>query len=151
MSNVEQNLQRVEKAMDAMRRAMAGARERMSEGLQLTRTQLEILLMLVENPQTTSSLADRLFLTQSAVTQTIDTLVRRDLIERHPDETDRRIVKLQLSAAGHELTNRLRALRRGHMQALVAKLSSAEVDVLVSVTEKLTEQFEDTKIVPKED
>ena len=39
MTETTQNLQRVEAAMDAMRRAITGAKERLDEGLQLTRTQ----------------------------------------------------------------------------------------------------------------
>ncbi len=145
MDTAEQKLARMEKAMDAMRRAMAGARERLGEGLQLTRTQLEILLILVENPQTTSELAKRLFLTQSAVTQTIDTLVRRDLVERHASEHDRRIIKLQLSPSGRELTGRICALRRKHMESLIAALTPEEAEVLITITQKLTALLEQTK------
>lgn len=118
---------------------MVKARERLGDGLQLTRTQLEILFMLVENPQTTRDLARRLFLTQSAVTQTIDTLVRRNLIERHHDEQDRRIVRLHLSPSGRGLTERLGSMRRQHIEALLAKLTEGEVEVLISITEKLTQ------------
>jgi DNA-binding MarR family transcriptional regulator len=145
MNKTEQNVARIEKAMDTMRRAMVGARERLGEGLQLTRTQLEILLILIENPQTTSDLAKRLFLTQSAITQTIDTLVRRDLVERHPSEHDRRIIELHLSPSGQELTSRVCGLRRQHMESLIATLTSEEIEVLITVTEKLTTLFEETK------
>jgi MarR family transcriptional regulator, organic hydroperoxide resistance regulator len=150
MNIAEQNLERVEQAMDAMRRAMAGARERFSEGLQLTRTQLEILLMLVESPQTTSDLAPRLFLTQSAVTQTIDTLVRRGLVERYPDADDRRIVRLKLSASGEELTAHIRSLRRTYMQNLVTRLTATEIEALISINEKLTVLFDESKSKSKE-
>jgi DNA-binding MarR family transcriptional regulator len=149
MSNAEQNLQRVEQAMGTMRRAMAGARERFSEGLQLTRTQLEILLML-ESPQTTGDLAQRLFLTQSAVTQTIDTLVRRDLVERQPDADDRRVTRLALSAAGKELTSHISSLRRKYMQEMVARLSESEIEAMISINEKLTQLFDEAKTKPKE-
>jgi len=145
MDTSNQNLQRVEEAMDAMRRAMVAARERLGEGLQLTRTQMEILLILVHEPQTTGELARRLFITQSAVTQTIDTLVRRDLIERHPDVRDRRITRLEIGASGRELTDNLSNLRHKHMASLLSQLTENEIEVLISVTEKMTAQFELTK------
>ncbi|GEM_PF-2022429 len=150
MSNSSHNLANVEAALDAMRRAMVGARERLGEGLQLTRTQVEILTMLIEKPQTTGELARRLFLTQSAVTQTVDTLVRRSLIDRHPDDHDRRVIQLRLSPTGLNITNHLRSLRRKHMQALVDRLTQNEVEVLISVTEKLTAQLNETKTTPTE-
>jgi len=150
MNDAGQNLLKVEAAMDAMRLAMVGARERLGEGLQLTRTQLEILMMLDAKPQATGELARRLFLTQSAVTQTIDTLFRRDLIERRPDEHDRRITQLSLSPAGRKITSHLRSLRHGYMESLVSRLTEAEIEVLISVTKKLTAQLEKTKSLPKE-
>jgi DNA-binding MarR family transcriptional regulator len=143
MNTSETNLQAVEKAMDAMRRSMVRARERMGEGLQLTKTQLEILFMLAESPQTTRDLAKRLFVTQSAVTQTIDTLVRRDLIVRRHGEDDRRVVSLHLSQAGQKLTDHLCGMRNRHMKALVGSLSKEELKALISITEKVTKLVEE--------
>jgi len=135
--------------MDALRQAMAGARHRMGEGIQLTRTQLEVVLLLAGGPKTTGELARALFVTQSAVTQTIDTLVRQSLVERRPDEDDRRVVRLWLSPDGRHLTKRLCDLRRRHIQSLVAKLTAGEIEALISIARKLTEQLNDTNQLTK--
>ena len=127
--------------MDSLRRALAGARERFGEGLQLTRTQIEILIMLSEKPRTTGELAGQLFLTQSAITQTIDTLVRRGLVVRVPFAEDRRVVRLQLTASGREVTGDVCALRRRHMERLLGQLTPIEVETMISITHKLTEMF----------
>jgi DNA-binding MarR family transcriptional regulator len=140
-----ENLHKVETAMDAMRLAMAGARERLGDGLQLTKTQLEILMMLMKQPQTTSELAKRLFLTQSAVTQTIDTLARRDLIERHADEHDRRITRLTLSAEGRRIAVDIQAQRKTYMEALIQRLTQPEIDALITITQKITAQMNEAK------
>ena len=143
MNSAPTSIERIELAMNAMRRAVAGARERFGEGMQLSKTQIEILMMLVSGPKTTGELARELFITGSAVTQTIDTLVRRDLVERRPDESDRRIVRLDLSGAGRELTARLAQLRLRYLQELVERLTVDELNALISATEKLTELFKD--------
>jgi DNA-binding MarR family transcriptional regulator len=139
-------LPRLEAAMDAMRRAVMNARDRLSSGLQVSRTQLEILLILAHQPgQTVGELARRLFLTQSAVTQTLDTLVRRALVERRPDEHDRRIIRLEVSAAGHAIINQVQQLRRRHLEGLMAQLSPTETEVLIAATQKLAAYIESTQ------
>jgi DNA-binding MarR family transcriptional regulator len=145
MNNTNHNLIRVEAAMDAMRQAIMGARERLGEGLQLTRTQIGILILLIEGPQTTGELARRMLISPSAVTQTIDTLVRRDLIERHADEADRRIIQLHLSPAGREITDNLASMRRRYIESLIEHLTEEEIRVFISITEKMTAQLKVTK------
>ena len=127
--------------MDAVRRAMAGARGRLREGLNLSRTQLEILFHLAKQSQTTSELAVQLALTQGAVTQTVDTLVRRDLVARHPDQNDRRVVRLELTAEGHKLMDHLVELKRRRLRALLGSLSEQEIEALIVVNNRLTEMF----------
>jgi len=143
MNNAANNLQKVGAAIDAMKVAVASARERLGEGLQLTRTQLEILMMLSTKPHTTSELAGQLFITGSAVTQTVDTLVRRDLVDRQTDDTDRRITQLHLSPAGRTITDHLLSLRRARLQSLVDQLTEAEIEAFISATEKITTQLKE--------
>jgi DNA-binding MarR family transcriptional regulator len=149
MKNHVTNISKLEAAMDAMKLAMAGAHERLTEGLQLTRTQIQILKMLADAPQTTSKLASRLFLTQSAVTQTIDTLFRRELIERHTDEADRRLIQLHLSPAGLRITDHLQSLRKTYFEALANELTDDEMAVFIKVSEKIAAQINATQTKPK--
>ena len=145
MDNIEHNIERVEQAFNEMRLALAGARQRFSEGSTLTRTQLEIISQLIDGPRTTSELAKALFLTQSAVTQTVDTLVRQALVARIPDAGDRRVTRLELSAEGKRVTNHLRGLKRKKMEEIMVKLTADEVEAMISITRKFTEVFNETK------
>jgi DNA-binding MarR family transcriptional regulator len=129
---------RVEEAIDAMRRAMARARDRFTEGLGLTRTQVDILALLIDRPHTTSKLAEQLYLTQGAVTQTLDSLVRRDLVMRRPSQTDRRVCLLEISPSGRKLTDNLMCMRRERMQEFLDALTDDEVEALISINKKLT-------------
>jgi MarR family 2-MHQ and catechol resistance regulon transcriptional repressor len=147
-TNNQSRLEELQTTIAAMRRAFISAREQLGTGLQLTRTQLEILSILGEGfEQTVSDLARRLFLTQSAVTQTVDSLVRRSLVERLPDASDRRIVRLVLSDEGRRLVGRVRELRQQHLQDLVAQLSPEELEALISAMRNVTafiESFQET-------
>lgn len=149
MNNPDQttaNLAKLQAAMETMKQTMAAMRERLIAGLDLTRTQLEILMLVAHQPQTTGELARKMGVTGSAVTQTVDTLVRRDLLERHPDETDRRIIHLKLSAGGRALSDKLHALRQDRLKALAAALTPEEIDVLVSATQKFAAALDDVPL-----
>jgi DNA-binding MarR family transcriptional regulator len=146
MKNSEPQVERVEAALSELRRAMVGARERLGDGLQLTRTQLEILMLFIEQPVwTIGELAKRLLLTPSAVTQTVDTLVRRNLVARYADEHDRRIIRLELAPEGQRLTGQIRALKAGKMRALVSRLSESEIDAFITITQKFAALLRETK------
>lgn len=147
VEDLNHNLERVEKALDEMRYALAGARQRFfnQDGLQLTRTQVEIVFILAKGSKTTSDLAKSLFLTQSAVTQTVDTLVRQGLVERLPDESDRRITRLHLLEAGHTMAGQLSEMRRRKIEALLAKLTGDEVEAMISITKKIAEVYNEAK------
>jgi DNA-binding MarR family transcriptional regulator len=145
----KQDFPQLEQAMDAMRKAVKDASERLGEGLQLSRTQLEILLMFGEEPKTTGEIAKRLSLTQGAITQTVDTLVRRSLVERYPDELDRRVVRLRLSSAGEKITGNLRDLRQAKLHSLYSRLTPAEAQALIAIAGKMTEVIDETALKTK--
>lgn len=137
--------QRLEAAMALLKRAHLAAREDLSQGFQLSRTQFEILLMFGEQPiWTVGELASQLALTPSAITQTVETLVRRSLVDRRADEHDRRIIRLHLGEAGHELTAHLRSLRHTRMQAVADLLTEAEANAFIVAAEKFVMILEQT-------
>jgi DNA-binding MarR family transcriptional regulator len=76
-------------------------------------------------------------LTQSAVTQTVDTLVRRELVMRQASAEDRRVSRLSLTDGGEDVMASLRRQRRVRVEALAAQLTDAEIDALISATGKM--------------
>ena len=61
-----------------------------------------LVLLEAENsrPLTVGELASRLRLDDSTLSRTIEGLVRKELLERRPDERDRRAVRVHLTPAG---------------------------------------------------
>lgn len=86
--------------------------------------------------------SERLRVTQSTVTQLAERLVRRGLVERFHDETDRRIVRLRLSADGRVLLERADRTRRETMHGVWTELSALGQDQIMSCLETLAHTAE---------
>ncbi len=79
--------------------------------LGLTASQFEIVLVLHKyGPITLKELGELIVCETASPSRIVDALVRRGLVERAVDESDRRAVSLQLTAEGRELVPRLRAI-----------------------------------------
>ncbi|MEU4744077.1 MarR family transcriptional regulator [Actinosynnema sp. NPDC023658] len=91
--------------------------------LDLTETQANALRDLNE-PLTMGELAERMCCEPPNVTFVIDRLQSRGLVERQPHPTDRRAKHLVLTAAGHELRERL--LRQVTRDSPLAHLSEED-------------------------
>jgi DNA-binding MarR family transcriptional regulator len=89
--------------------------------------QLRLLWAVFATPHATmKDYSERLGVSQSTVTQLADRLVRRGLLERHADATDRRVVRLQNSAEGTRVLNRDVADHQRVMQDIWEALSSQD-------------------------
>ena len=111
----------------------------MAAGLPLSRTQLEILFLTSEvSGATTSEIAMKLHLTAGAVTQTIETLVRRELVERQHDTIDRRVIHHHLTKKGLQIIDEIKAAQHNRIKALVATMSAEEVDGTIRALQRVT-------------
>ena len=68
--------------------------------IEVSLPQYRVLMLLEKEPEGASVVADELAVTKPTVTAIIDGLVVRGLVDRAPDSTDRRRVRLRLTAAG---------------------------------------------------
>lgn len=101
----------------------AGLLDGLSEAnfLDLTVSQLCVLMFLRPGPQRIGRLAERLATSLSSATSIANRLERRGLIERVPDETDGRVVLCRLTASGEDTINTLYQ----HQRTLVARRSES--------------------------
>jgi MarR family 2-MHQ and catechol resistance regulon transcriptional repressor len=124
-------LWRANKAMEAMETAHLQAR-----GLCLTDFAiLEVLLH--KGPLPVNVIGQKVLLTSGSITTAISRLQERKLVSRTPDELDRRVIRVQLTAAGT-------AFIQGHFQKhldclrkAAGVLSEAEQTELVRLLKKL--------------
>ena len=99
--------------------------------------QLEALSLLDRGGLRMSELARELDISEPASTALADRLVKGGLVERHADDDDRRIVRLELSRAGHDLMSRWGSHRRRMMTATFEVLSDRQLAALIDILETL--------------
>jgi DNA-binding MarR family transcriptional regulator len=84
-----------------------------------------------------SQLAASLLVTSGTMTNRLDRLEQRGLIERQANPSDRRGMDVRLTRAGVRLADELVTKHVAHEQQLLAPLSARERDQLVRITRKL--------------
>ncbi|MHB1137850.1 MAG: MarR family winged helix-turn-helix transcriptional regulator, partial [Microthrixaceae bacterium] len=87
-----------------------------------------------------SDLAERVLVSRPTTTRVVDRLVRRGWIERHRDGADRRVVRVQLTAAG---SGALRRAARVHLDGIARlveqRLSPDQVEAMGDALQLLAE------------
>lgn len=90
--------------------------------------------------------AHQLFVTLPALSQIVDRLVRRDMVERHTDESDRRIVRLFLSASAREMFRQGREERLERIRVMLSQLSRDDTESGIRILERMALYAEQTRI-----
>jgi DNA-binding MarR family transcriptional regulator len=98
--------------------------------------QMRVLVLLwTGEPLNLSAVADGLGVNASGASRTCDRLVTAGLVVRGESAVDRRQVALTLSAPGRDLVERLMARREQELRSVVAGMTEAERDRLMSALE----------------
>ena len=97
------------------------------------------VLLLVRTRQwaTQSQMAGAMGITGATLTHHLNALEERGLVRRFREDGNRRSQQVELTAAGEELFQSLRAVAMRHDGRLRAQLSAAEVAQLAELLEKL--------------
>ncbi len=97
------------------------------------------VLLLVRSAkwETQSELADELGITGATLTHHLSALERKGLVRRWREDSNRRVQRVELTDAGIELFDRLRAVAVRHDKLLRSRLSDDEVDQLGELLERL--------------
>ena len=109
------------------------ARSLGAAGEEVTLPQYRALVVLASRgPQRVVDLAGFLDVTASTATRMCDRLAGKGLVRRRRLSTDRRSVRVSISAAGLDLVAAVTQRRRRDIQAIVERMSSADRDQLVA-------------------
>jgi DNA-binding MarR family transcriptional regulator len=112
----------------------------------VSRTEVGVLRVLRAGPRRITELAAEERVTQPAITLLVNRLAERGWVERIPDPRDGRAVLVSLTAAGHEVFERLRAEYRALLHEEMASLEDAEVETLaaaVAILDKLIDRLKE--------
>lgn len=79
-----------------------------------------------QGPQSVSSIADHLNLSRTATSHLVDRLVRKSLVQRQEDPSDRRQKRITLSGRGDELIAEVHTRSAASMEALIERVPDAK-------------------------
>jgi DNA-binding MarR family transcriptional regulator len=85
-------------------------------------------------------IADDLKLTPGAISQTVDVLVRENIVERTTSQTDRRAILLRPTAMGLELKEKHTQHIHEMMEQVTSGVTAEELEIFSRVTARLLEQ-----------
>jgi DNA-binding MarR family transcriptional regulator len=113
-------------------RSLAGAAE------EVTLPQYRALVVLASRgPQRVNSLAEALDVTSSTATRMCDRLVRKGLVRRRTAKTDRREVRITLTASGRGLVDEVTRRRRAEISQILVKIPESEQAAIIDLFDKL--------------
>lgn len=129
---LDQRQRLIERLLENLRvvmQALHAASSRQWLELELTMAQLKTLFTLCNaQPVTVSELAEWLGISAPTASYLVDRLVQAGLVDRAEDPADRRRTLVQLTAAGEELTRRLRQGNRDVLVPLLEQLDTEDLE-----------------------
>ena len=121
---------------------------------ELTMPQFKILgLLYYHGPLRMSAIAEMLNKNMSTTTGVVDHLVASKLLRREEDPKDRRVVVVRLTEKGHDLCESFMQQGGRRMRALMERLNSAELEIILHSMELITRaaqaEYEERKVTGK--
>ncbi len=129
--------------VDLLREVHRGLSERMRKVVHehgVPFTLMIVVRSIHEHPGiTTSELARQLGMAKSHVSKTIETLSRRQLVEKRPDPDDQRLLRLHLTPSARSNWLKIRASIRKHLALVVANIPEETAVELINGLQVLKE------------
>lgn len=101
------------------------------ENFEVTQEQWHILRHIRKGINSVSELAQVKLITRSAMSQSVEVLVEKGLVERRQNAQDRRFVLLYLTEKGDELVSTILQLNREWMMKKMAALTAEEIQTMI--------------------
>ena len=92
-----------------------------------------------------SEIAENFHIELPSATSLLNKLVALQLVERQADEKDRRMVRIALTKAGHDILKKAMEEKLTHIEHMLSYLTESEQHELLRLLEKLNERIEQKK------
>ncbi|MFO0971435.1 MAG: MarR family transcriptional regulator [Candidatus Saccharimonadales bacterium] len=132
----KQLLEKIVFNIGELQACMATSRDGFLARFELSRAQMELLFSIKHSPRSTGELARLFNITPSAVSQMVDQLERRLLVERRTDTNDRRVTLVQLADEAKEQFNSFRQQFIDELSVRFDAVSNGELRTLEKILEK---------------
>ncbi|MEV4701831.1 MarR family transcriptional regulator [Actinoplanes sp. NPDC049316] len=80
-----------------------------------------LVVLAVRGPQRSIDIAEELRVNPSTGTRMLDRLIRKGLVRRSRSMSDRRVVRVRLTTAGHDIVEQVLLRRRSELEEIVAR------------------------------
>jgi DNA-binding MarR family transcriptional regulator len=108
----------------------------------LSMPQFVLLRALRHGPLPAGQLAQRFGVSRPTITRTVDGLVKKGLVERKVDESDRRVAMISLTASGQALHESTEQAAEDYLATLLEQLPPARLQSLRTAVVDLTQILE---------
>jgi DNA-binding MarR family transcriptional regulator len=112
-----------------------------SEQFDISVEQFQILRLIRRGRTSVSELADVKQISRSAISQAVEVLVAKGLVNRKQNTEDRRSRKLELTARGNDLLNAIYRQNRNWMMEKMSSLDPTQADCIIKSLETLKRIF----------
>jgi len=115
---------------------------------EVTMTQVQIIGCVLFSPEQSVRIRDiseEIGITPGGISQQVETLVRMGLLERKPDENDRRAVCITLSKEGREINRNLDRVFSTLFQRLLAGVPEKKCRIFAEVLDSMSDTLKDLK------
>jgi DNA-binding MarR family transcriptional regulator len=113
-----------------------------TENFEITVEQFHILRHIRKGRGSVSELAEVKQISRSAISQAVDVLVDKGIINRQTNPEDRRYVTLELTKSGNDLLNAIFEKNRAWMMLKMASISQEELNNIIRAMEILKKTFD---------
>ncbi|MFA5294463.1 MAG: MarR family transcriptional regulator [Methanoregulaceae archaeon] len=99
-------------------------------------------ITMIAGPLPISEIGKRLFVSRPYMTRLIDGLIAEGLIERCPDQKDRRVLKISITDAGREWFWKTRERLKDRIRELISNLEEGDIVELSDALDRLRKVLE---------
>ena len=100
--------------------------------------QFRLLFLLTSVPMISmSALGNMLYISKPYMTTLIDSLIAEELVERHPDNHDRRVINISITEKGLERLNVVKSAIQKQLRSVLSDLEESDLKDLCSTGERL--------------
>ncbi|ABO48873.1 transcriptional regulator, MarR family [Desulforamulus reducens MI-1] len=138
--NMKEYAKRIETAFSKIMKKLGPEMSKLAEGL--TPPQFFVLKLLQTNGRTVTEIAELMNVQPSAITAILDRMYRNGFIIRERNETDRRVVLVQITEKGKEAFVKSQQKRQDVMLHFLSYLEKEDLDALLAIYEKMAKIVE---------
>lgn len=134
----QQQTETVLRDLFKIKQQISQAHRQVGQRFNLTPVHWHVLMLIAEGEVTNmGQISESLCVSRGAVTQIVDILVDEGLVERQPDQDDRRIINLKLTKKSRKLSQEFHRYVAEAFVKLFASLSDKELSTYAELTNKI--------------